>query len=306
MNNQNYFEHEHQDRFNFNHILAGLKHSIIQSKSRLAHLWQQIKDHNHEILTLTREFHKLADIHEVWYQNVPGYESETFRIESQVDSANHYRWGMIGGLLVAITFGVYFSAITLVADSFLLLLVVSTVVAVVVGILASVILRALLKATSVNPHAAKHINLVLVVFGVIFFALLAFFAWLRLQTGSPLMAWLPLVMVGIELSAIIFAGACDCGYRFYRWSDVLHEKHRRLLNRKAHLEDQVTHEEQTLRELEERLHLHEHPHHDDHRETESAAEHEHMKTGDNHHPTNQTKSEVKDYEKHLHKQPSMA
>lgn len=309
MTNQMHIEHENQKHFNFNHTLTGLKHSVIQSKARLANLCQHVKERNHDILTLTREFHKLADIHEVWYQNVPGYESETFRIESQIDTANHYQWGAVGGIIIAITFGVYFSAITLVAESFWILLGVSAVVAIVIGVVASVILRALLKASPVNPQAAKKIHMTMVVFGAVFFVLLAFFAWLRMQTDSPLMAYLPVIIVGIELSAIIFAGASDCGYRFYRWSEVLHEKHRHLLNQKTHLEDQITHEEETLAELEERLYQHEHSVHHPHHASHSENDHEHLKTGDNHHHHNgkdSVKHEVKHYENNLHNQPGVA
>jgi len=259
--------HEH-----FDHTLAGLKHLIVQAHAKIARFVQGINDLDRQIAALVREFHKLADIHEVWYQQVPGYESSTFRIESQMDTANHYSWGMLSGMLIAIVLGVYFSVTTLISESFWVLLLGSVTVALALGVLASIILRGLLGASSVHPHAAKRVNITLGVVGAIFFCLLAFFAWMRFQGHSTLVGLLPAVMVGLELTAIIFAGACDCGYRMYRWSGGLAERHRQLLNHKAAMEDRLANEHVSLQELEYRLHQHEHKP----RVNEEEMDHEHI------------------------------
>lgn len=257
MNNETYGStHVNHGKFNdgeFNHSIAGVEHLVILSRRKIGRLIQAIRHCDRQIVTVVREFQKLANIHEVWYQNISGLESATYRVESQMESASHYLFGMIAGLIAAVVFGVYFSVTTMLAGSIWLLFLASLIVAVVISIITSVILRAALGASPVNPGAIRRINLVLVIAGVAFLCLLAFFGWLRFQSVSPLVLYLPHTMVGLELMAIIFAGACEVGYRMYRWSGVWSKRHHNLLSQKEGLQDQLSDEYTILRELEHRL-----------------------------------------------------
>jgi hypothetical protein len=243
-----------QKHTHLNHFRAGLQHKILQSRSRINHHNQNIQDIDRQTLAVEREFGKHADIHGLRYRNVDGFESATYRVESQMDSANHYLWGVVGSVIIAIVFGVYFSVTTLISHSFWTLFFGTVLVAVLIGVLASLILRSIFNATAVNPQAIKNVNITLAASGIVFFVLLALFAWLRFNSNAPLAEYLPAIMVGIELSALIFAGACDCGFRMYRWSQRLNDKHRHFLNRRAALEDDLAEEHLTLKELEHRLH----------------------------------------------------
>jgi hypothetical protein len=241
----------------FDHTLAGLHHWRLTHRERINKLEQEHADLEVQRAALVREFQKHADIHDVWYKEIEGYEDKTYAVESQMETARHYFWGMVGGMVVAVVLGVYFSVSTLMADSLPLLIVGSVLVAVGIGVFASVILRALLGASAVHPHAAHGVKVTLVVVGIAFFLLLGAFAWLRFQSDSPLAAFLPALMVGMELTAIIFAGACDCGYRMYRWSGVFHERHRHLLRHKSVVEDHLANRHVDLLNIEHRIKEHE-------------------------------------------------
>jgi hypothetical protein len=257
MNNETY-SHTHVNHGKFDagdiqHSIVGVEHLVILAKKKIGRIIQAIRHCDRQIVTVVREFQKLANIHDVWYQNISGLESATYRVESQLESASHYLFGMVAGLIVAVVFGVYFSVTTMLAGSVWLLFMASLIVAVVISVVTSVILRAALGASPVNPGAIKRVNLVLVIAGISFLCLLAFFAWLRFQSVSPLVYYLPHTMVGLELMAIIFAGACEVGYRMYRWSGILSKRHHNLLSEKEGLQDQLTDEYTVLRELEYRL-----------------------------------------------------
>jgi hypothetical protein len=276
---QHVHEFNHHHPSHFDHVLAGLHHLKVTHRERINKLEQEHEDTEIQRAVLMREFQKHADIHNVWYQHLEGYEDKTYPIESQMETARHYFWGMIGGMLIAVVLGVYFSTSTLMADSFLLLVIGSVVVACGIGILASVILRALLGASAVKPHASSKVNFTLVAVGITFFLLLTAFAWLRFQSASPMVAFLPAIMVGMELTAIIFAGACDCGYRMYRWSGVFHERHRHLLHRKSAVEDLLANKHVDLLSIEHRIkeheeaHAHEEGHVAEHHGTDHTEEH---------------------------------
>lgn len=273
--------HHHGHGGHFDHVLAGLRHLEVTHRERINELERESADADAQRAALLREFQKHADIHEVGYHHLQGLEDKTYPVESQLEAARHYLWGMIGGMSIAVVLGVYFSVSTLVADSFLLLLLGSVVVAVVIEVFASVVLRALLGASAVRPQNFRKVNVTLVVFGVAFFALLAAFAWLRFQTDSPLVALLPFIMVSMELAAIFFAGACDCGYRMYRWSGVFHERHRHLLQRKAAVEDQLASKHVDLMGIEHRIREHEEAHAAAHRgigHTEESHHESHYET----------------------------
>jgi len=282
MSSQHHVHEHHGHEFNmghnhghFDHVLAGLHHLRVTHRERINKLEHEREDLEIQRAALVREFQKHADIHDVWYQHLEGYEDKTYPIESQLETARHYFWGMVGGMVIAVVLGVYFSFSTLMADSILLLVLGSVIVAVGIGILASVILRALLGASAVRPHASKKVNITLVAVGITFFLLLTAFAWLRFQSDSPLTALLPAIMVGMELTAIIFAGACDCGFRMYRWSGLFHERHRHLLHRKSSVEDQLANKHVDLLSIEHRIKEHEEAH--------AAVPHEVSHTEENHH-----------------------
>lgn len=271
---------DHHHHTHFDHVLAGLHHLRVTHRERINRLEHERKDLEIQRAALVREFQKHADIHDVWFQNLEGYEDKTYPIESQMETSRHYFWGMVAGMVIAIVLGVYFTVSTMLADSFLLLLLISTVVAIVIGVFASVTLRALLGASAVRPHAAKGLSITVVAIGITFVGLAGAFAWLRFQSDSPLAAWLPALMVGMELAAIIFAGASDCGYRMYRWSGVFHERHRQLMHREAEVEDQLANKHVDLLSIEHRIKEHDEVHHDGHHGHVHVEEHH-----ENHHET---------------------
>jgi hypothetical protein len=251
---------DHRTHTHFDHVLAGLHHLRLTHRERINRLEQEREDLEVQRAALVREFQKHADIHDVWYRSLEGYEDKTYPIESQMERARHYLRGMFAGTVIAVVLGVYFSVSTMIADS-LPLFVGSVIVAVGIGVLASVILRAILGANSVRPHAAKGLNFTVAAAGVVFILMVTAFAWLRFQSDSPLVALLPSLIVGMELTAIIFAGACDCGYRMYRWSGAFHERHRQLLHREASVEDHLANRHVDLLSIEHRIKEHEEAHH---------------------------------------------
>lgn len=255
----------HQGHAHLDHVLTGLQHLRVTLRERINLLEEEREDLELQRAALAREFHEHADIHDVRYRILEGYEDKTYPVESQMERARHHFWGMAAGMSIAVVLGVYFSMSTMMADSAALLCLGSVLVAVGVGKVASHILTALLGTSAVKPRAAVSLNAVTAAVGVIFFALVGAFALLRFQTDSPLVALLPALMVGMELSAILFAGACDCGYRMYRWSGVFHERHRRLLHREAEVEDQLATRHVDLLSVEHRIKEHEearrHGHH---------------------------------------------
>src|ERR1041384_7524522 len=190
----------------FDHVLAGLMHLIIQCRARIARITQEISDIDRQIAAVVRDFHKLADIHSVWYQPIPGYESSTFRIESQLDKARDYWIGAVCSAIFAVVFGVYISFTTLNADSFWLLFLGCAVTAVMIGVIAAKVFRAIFGAHPDNPHAIRKVNVTIGTLGVLLITLLALFAWLRFRSDSALVMLLPVIIVGLEISAIILAG----------------------------------------------------------------------------------------------------
>lgn len=265
-------DHIHQmNHSHFDHVLAGLQHQKLNHRESINKLEQEREDLEIQRAALVREFQEHAHIHDVSYQNIEGYEDKTYPVESQIEKARHYFWGMAASMLIAVVLGTYFSVSTMLADSAPLLLACSVLVAVGIGVLASVILRALLGASSVRPRASGWLNVTVVAVGVAFFVLLTVFAWLRFQSDSPLAVHLPSLMVGMELTAILFAGACDCGYRMFRWSGVFHERHRHLLQREGKVKDDLANKHVDLMSIEHRIKEHEEAHH----HSRHALAHEH-------------------------------
>ncbi|HEX8146541.1 MAG TPA: hypothetical protein VF591_04980 [Pyrinomonadaceae bacterium] len=267
MSSQQHFDQHdrrHHHHAHFDHVLAGLHHLRVTHRERINRLEQEREDLEVQRAALVREFQKHADIHDVPYRSLEGYEDKTYPVESQMESARHHFWGMVAGMVIAVVLGVYFSVSTLMAESVTMLFLGSVLVAVGIGKFAGSILTALLGTSAVRPHAARSLNFAIVAAGAAFFLMLTLFAWLRFQSDSPLVALLPSLMVGMELTAIVFAGACDCGYRMYRWSGVFHERHRHLLHREATVEDQLANRHVDLLSVEHRIKEHEEAHHDGH------------------------------------------
>lgn len=233
--------------------VTGLMHLIKQRKERIAELKRNLTENEFNITSVLREFHKLADIHDVWYQTLPGIEVSTFRIDGQLDKANQYRFAEICASVLAVVFGVYFSFQTLNSSSPLLLFLGCTIVAVIFGVIAAAVMRASLGAHPENPSAIKRVNLMIAGLGLGLLILVTAFAWVRFRTNSPLMRFLPGIIVGLELTSVLLAGAFDCGYRMYRWSAVYDQKHRGLIKHREALEDKLAVESVTLQELEYRL-----------------------------------------------------
>jgi hypothetical protein len=242
-----------QPRASIDHQLSGILQQMQQCRRKGADLRRAIEDIDQQIAAVLAEYRKLADIHEVWDRDLPGHEAFTRRHEGQWDKARHYRLAAFCATALAIVFGIYFSFQTLNAQSPFLLFVGCTIVALTIGVIGAACLRAMLGAHPENPRAIKKVNVATGIIGVSLFILVAAFAWIRFKVNSPISTLLPFFIIGLEFSAILLAGAFDCGYRIYRWSAVYDRKFHSLSNRKRHLEDQLAENAVRLQELEYRL-----------------------------------------------------
>ena len=249
---------EHHNNEHDTHFNAGVQHQHRQAHARANHHRHEIHHADQQILATEREFSDHCDAHDVKYRNIEGFESATFPVESLLDTARHYLWGSIAAVIVAIVLATWFTYMTLTTTSLPLLFLGSAVVAAIVGIGASLVVRAAFDARPLNPVAIRQVNLTIVISGLLFGILLTLFLWSRFNSDSWVAQQVAILAVGIEVTALVFAGACDCGYRMYRWSSVIHRHHRHLLSHKATHENALAEEEATLHEMEKRLH-----HHDD-------------------------------------------
>lgn len=248
-------KHEHYMNNHNPHHHAGLQHLEQLSQANARHHEHEIEHTDREKLAVERDFTDHEAAHDISYRNVDGFETSTFPIASQIDTAHHYLGGAIVGLIVAVVIGVWFALMTIVTTSYTLLVLGSALVAGIVGVGASLVFRVLFGATTLRPAAMRHVNAAIAVSGIAFAILLTLFLWLRFNSDSWLAHYISTVMVGLELTALLFAGACDCGYRVYRWSAKLHRRHRKLVDRKAVHENALAEENATLRELRTRLHF---------------------------------------------------
>jgi len=239
------------------HFIAGVRHQHRQAQARASHHRHEILHADQQILATEREFSDHCNVTNVEYRNIEGFEFATFPVESQLDTARHYLWGAVAAVITTVAFGTWFSSETLTTASPALLFVGVVVVSAIVGVLASLIVRSAFDARPLNPTAIRKVDLTIVISGLIFGLLLTLFLWSRFNSDSWIAQEVAILAVGIEVTALVFAGACDCAYRMHRWSSVIHRHHRRLISHKATHENALAEEEATLRELEERLNRHE-------------------------------------------------
>lgn len=254
--------HQHHET---DHYAASLHHQLDQSRSRVSHHLHEIQHTEHLILADTREFATHLDAHNIEYRNVEGLETAIFPIHSQTDTARYYMWASIAALIIAIIFAIWFSSISFAVENTYWLYALAIIISIVVGFGASLLVRALFDAHSLNPVAVRKINITLVISGGLFAVLLALFLWTRFNPDAWLADHIAYLMTGIEISALVFSGASDCAYRVYRWSDHLHRKHRAHLDQLAHHQHELQAERSKLHDLESRLGHHEHlEHHEPH------------------------------------------
>lgn len=237
---------------NESHLNAGLRHLERLSNENIRHHKHEIAQTDHQMLAVERDYADHCQAHAVSFRNLDGLEHAVVPIESFEDTANHYLIGAFIGLIVSIGLGTWFAAKTIVTDSIVLLLLATAIIAGVVSGGACLVFHRFFKAKPKNPAGMRNVDVVMMVSGVVFFILLGGFAWCRFNSDSWLAEYLPIMMVGMELSSMIFAGAAECGYRVYRWSGRLHGIYRKLADRKAQHENSLAEEEVTLAELQER------------------------------------------------------
>lgn len=253
------------------HLGAALHHQHHQSETRAALHRHEIHQTEQQILANTREFATHCDAHNVDYRDIEGLETAVFPIHSHIDTANHYFWAAVGSMIAANIFAIWFSSISFVVENPLWLYGLAVVITITVGVGASLLVRALFDAHSLNPAAVRKLNITLVISGAIFAILLALFLWTRFNPESWLADHIAYLMTGIELSALVFSGTCDTAYRVYRWSALLHRKHRHHLNHLAAQEHALASEDSKLHDLEHKIDHHAEATHAD----PSASEHAH-------------------------------
>lgn len=251
MNNENDLNPETLNEGVINHAAAGLDHLVILAKKSIADLRRAVRDCNRRIMAVILDFQGLAKKHGVVIITIGGMEGAVYRVEPLLEKARGYFFGMLAGLAAAIFFSSYFSMATMVYSSFFFLCIASSLVAILISIVTSLIFRAALNANADNPGAAKAVNRILVISGGLFLLLLALFGLMRFQTILAVL--MPYTIVGLELSAICFAAAAECGWKIFRWSKPLSQKYDRLLSEREGLQDQLDEENATLSDLENRL-----------------------------------------------------
>jgi hypothetical protein len=253
------------------HLGAALHHQHHQSEARAANHRHQIHQTEQQMLANTREFATHCDAWDIDYRDIEGLETAVFPIHSLTDTAKHYFLTSIGSLIAAIIFAIWFSSISFVVENTFWLYGLAVVISVVVGVGASLLVRALFDAHSLNPAAVRKLNITLVISGITFTVLLAFFLWTRFNPDSWLADHIAYLMTGIELSALVFSGTCDAAHRVYRWSALLHQKHQHHLNHLAVHEHALAAEEDKLHDLAAKIDHHAVATHAD----PSASEHPH-------------------------------
>lgn len=251
--NTEHINHEQDTHFN-----AGVQHHHRQAHARANHHRHEIHHADQQILATEREFSDHCDAWDVKYRNIEGFESATFPIESLLDTARHYLLGAIAAVIITVVYGTWFSSETLTTTSPVLLFFGVVVVSIILGVVASLIVRAAFDAKPLNPVAIRRVDLTIVICGILLGLLFTLFLLSRFDTSSWIAQQVAVLVVGIEVTALVITGACDCGYRMHRWSSVIHRHHRNLLGHKATHENALSEEEATLHEMEELLH-----HHDD-------------------------------------------
>ena len=234
---------------NQHHRTAGHRHMTQMAQKNIRHHEHEIEETDREIIAVQRDYHDHTHAHDVSFRNVEGLEHAVVPIPSQIDKSHHYLAGLIVSLIVAIGFGTWFATMTIVTENVVLLVVASAIIAAVIGTAASLVFHLVFRASPQNPHAMRIVDLILSIAATIFFILLGLFLWCRFNSDSWLAQYLSSIMVGMEMSALIVAGGCECGYRVFRWSAKLHRKYRRLIDRKAHHETALEEELANLEEL---------------------------------------------------------
>jgi hypothetical protein len=232
----------------------GLLYQLIQQEdNRISQLQMERESLVTKRATTLAEFQALSDIHDVPDRTLPGFESITRPYETQMATARRYRGFAIVSALAAIVFGIYFSVNTLVSSSVPALIAGSFIITVALGWLATGLLTVITRAHPRNPAAEATLNKVVYVSGALLFLALLVFGILRFLTDIDSSIALPFLMVGIELTLIICAGALESCRNLFVWSGELDNRFHELSNLEAELAAKLESETRVLVELKERL-----------------------------------------------------
>lgn len=225
---------------------AGIEHQVLQLRAAVNFFRQQIVDLKQQIAAVLGQFRELANIHRFENRYLPGHEVFTWPHEGQTAKAKTYLFLSVCAGVAAVVFGVYFTSKSLTSGSWLALYIGAAVMAVALGMLGGGILWTSIGAHPERPHAARNVNLAVAVTGTILFALLGVFGWSRFVAHSLTDSTAATLIAGIELSAILLAGAFLCGYGIYIWSKKLDDRHRDLKSQLGDYEAQLAEKEDQL------------------------------------------------------------
>lgn len=232
---------------------VGVSQLIQQQENRIAHYRIERQTLVTKRSATLAEFHALSDIHDVPDRTLPGFESMTRPYEMQMAIARRYRGFAIVSAVAAIVFGIYFSVNTLVTSSVPLLVAGSFIITVALGWLATGVLTVITRAHARNPGAEKTLNKVVYVSGSLLFLALVVFGILRFLNEIDSSIALPLLIVNIETTLIVCAGAFESCRNLYVWSGELDGRFHALGNLEAELSSKLENEKRVLLELKERL-----------------------------------------------------
>lgn len=242
-----------QSDFQANLQTVGYTQLIQQTETRIDTFRTERTTTQTKRTAILAEFHALGEIQDVPDRTLPGFESMTRPYEMQLAVAKRYRGFSIVSAIAAIVFGIYFSVNSLVSSSVPLLVAGCFVITVALGWLATGLLTVFTHAHPRNPAAEQTLNKVVYVSGSMLFVGLVVFGMLRFLTELDSSFVLPLLIVDIELTLIICAGAFESCRNLFIWSGELDRRFQELGKREAELNGRLESEIRILGQLKERM-----------------------------------------------------
>jgi hypothetical protein len=239
--------------FQANLQTVGFTQLIQQTETRIDYFRTERATTQTQRMAVLAEFHALGEIQDVPDRTLPGFESITRPYEMQLAVAKRYRGFSIVSAIAAIVFGIYFSVNSLVSSSVPLLVAGCLVITVALGWLATGLLTVFTHAHPRNPAAERTLNKVVYVSGLSLFVALVVFGTLRFLTEMDSSVVLPLLIVDIELTLIICAGAFESCRNLFVWSGELDRRFHELGRQEAELNGKLESEIRILGQLKERM-----------------------------------------------------
>jgi hypothetical protein len=231
-----------------NQELAGIEQQLLQIRAAITQVTNKIVDCKQRIAAVLGQFRELANIHNFENRYLPGHESFTWVHEEQTAKARNYLFFSVCASIGAVVFGVYFTSKGLTAESWIALYIGAALVAVVLGILGGGVLWTTIGAHPERPQANRHVNLSVTITGGLLFALLAIFAWTRFVAHALSDVSTATLIAGIELTAILLAGAFLCGYGIFIWSKKLDGLYHQLMSELTEYQIELAEKEELLAE----------------------------------------------------------